>query len=527
MNFRLIIGQLGLLFIVLSIILLLMAGGFFGIERWLGHHVDPQARTALILSGSIGLALGGAAWLFTRSRRTGALSIRMKTPEAFAQVGRRDALLLVGVSWVLGAALAALPYYFWAHFSEAAGVDHPFYQYVNCYFEAMSGFTTTGATVLTDIEAVPRGLLLWRALTQWLGGLGIVVLFVAVLPAIGSSARKMFRAEVSGVTKEGLVPQIRHTARMLWYIYLALTIAQVLLLRVAGMDWFDSICHTMTTLATGGFSTKNASIAAYHSWTIELIIIIFMILGGVNFALYYQAIRGRFKLVLQDSELRLYLTLLTITSLIVAALVFGKPMPMFDGETVAGTAANSLRHAAFDVISLATTTGFATAEYDAWHPLARTLIFLLAFVGGSAGSTAGGVKVIRLLIIFKMLHVEIERAFRPNVIRPIRVGETLISQELCLSTLAFAAGFLLLLTACATALMGFESHKGIDMASAVTGALACMSTIGPALGMLGGTENYGWLSAESKWVLCGAMLVGRLEVFTVLVLLTPRFWRGR
>lgn len=513
MNYRLVFNQLGLLLLVLSVILLLMAGGFFVIEYVLQHKVDGAARAALLISGGIGLIAGVGLWFFTR----------IKEPT----ISRREALLLVGMTWVLGAAFAGLPYFFWANLSRTVPADHPFLSYTNCYFEAMSGLTTAGASVLTEIEAVPRSLLLWRALTQWLGGLGIVVLFVAVLPALGTSARKLFRAETSGITKQGMRPQIRDTARTLWYIYLGLTLAEIILLRLAGMDWYDAICHTFTTLATGGFSTKNASIAAYDSAIIETIIILFMIMGGVNFALYYQAFRGRFGNIAKDPELRLYLSLLAIGAALAAVLMYGKPIATLTGQIDQGTWFNSIRHGIFDVVSLVTTTGYATAEYDDWHGLARTFTYLLVFVGGCAGSTAGGFKVIRLWIVIKTLHAEIERAFRPSVIRPIRVGETTIGEDLRLATLAFGAGFLVVLTVCASALIALESSKGIDMASAVTGVLACMSTTGPGLGMFGGGENYGWLSAPSKWVLCFAMVVGRLEVFTILVLFSPRFWRGR
>ena len=512
MNYRLVINQLGLLQLVLSIIMLLMAAGFFAIELALQHHVDPQARAALMISGGIGLVIGLGIWFFTRS------------PSQI--VGRREAVLLVGMTWALGASFAALPYFFWALLSEEIAADHPFYSFTDCYFEAMSGLTTTGASVLTDIESVPRSLLLWRALTQWLGGLGIVVLFVAVLPALGTSARKMFRAETSGVNKQGLMPQIRDTARLLWIIYVVLTVAQAVALRLAGMDWFDAICHTFATLATGGFSTKNASIAAYNSALIELIIIVFMILGSVNFALYYQASRWRLLKILHDPEVRLFLALLLLMIAVAAMFTYGRPIVLLNGETVPGTLVNSIRHAAFDVVSLVSTTGFATADYDEWHDLARTLVFLLVFVGGCAGSTAGGFKVIRLWIVVKTLHAEIERTFRPSIIRPIRIADTSIGEEVRLATLTFGAAFVLVLVSCATALIWLEAENGIDMATAVTGVLACMSTTGPGLGKLGGAENYGWLSPMSKWVLSFAMLVGRLEVFTILVLFSPRFWRN-
>lgn len=510
MNYRLVLNQLGLLFLVLSGILLAMAFGFQLIEVLLQHELDAASRNALLASGAIGLTFGGGLWVVTRS--------------GGAQLGRREAFLLVGLTWLLGAAFCALPYFFWAHLHQELAAEHPFRSFTDCYFESMSGLTTTGASVLTDVEAIPRSLLLWRALTQWLGGLGIVVLFVAVLPALGTTARKLFRAETTGVTKQGMRPQVRDTARILWYIYLSLTVAQTVALRVAGMDWFDALCHSFTSLATGGFSTKNASIAAYDSVAIDLIIILFMAIGGVNFVLYYQLIRGRVSAVWRDPEFRLYVSLLLMGTVIVAALAYGQPMQSVSGEEIEGTAFQSVRHGMFDVVSMSTTTGFATAEYDLWTTPAKIVIGILMFVGGCAGSTAGGLKVIRLWVILKTLHAELERSFRPSVVRPIRVGDTTINEELRLSTLAFFAAFFLVMVIGSALLMILEPQQ-MDLASAMTGTLACMTTVGPGFGLFGGAENYGWLSPASKWVLIAAMIIGRLEVFTIIVLVTPRFWR--
>lgn len=513
MNYRLVINQLGLLLLTLSTILLGMAAVFFGVESMLRHVVDPTARLSLLISGGIGLGIGGGAWLFTRG---GSQSI-----------SRREAMLLVGLTWVLGAAFAALPFFLWANMSEIAPADHPFRNVADCYFEAMSGLTTTGASVLTDVEAMPRSLLLWRAVLHWLGGLGIVVLFVAVLPALGSSARKLMSAETSGVTKQGMMPQIKDTARLLWYIYLTLTMTQIILLRFAGMDWFDSVCHTFATLATGGFSTKNASIAAYQSPLIELICIAFMVLGGVNFSLYYQAMRGKFKSVYKDPELRLYLAMMLLGTVIIAALNYERPVVLMDGQTLEGTLVNSVRHSAFDVASMMTTTGFSTADHDQWHPAARMLLFVMVLIGGCAGSTSGGIKVIRLWIVLKTLYLQIERAFRPSVVRPIRIGDSTIGEDIMLASLAFISGYFVVLIVCSLALLWIEAGNGIDTETAISGVMACMSTTGPGLGKLGAIENYGWLSSLSKWVLSFAMLVGRLEVFTILVLFSPRFWRSR
>lgn len=518
MNYRFIINQLGLLFIVLSAIMFLMSVGFFGIESWLEHEIDRYARQALLFSGAATLLFGGVSWLATRT--------------GTKQLGRREALLLVGVSWLLGAAFSALPYYFWALLNHSISDDHPFHSFSSCYFEAMSGLTTTGASVLIDIEAMPRSLLLWRAFTQWLGGLGIVVLFVAVLPSLGVGGKRLFRAEATGPAKKGVTPQIRDTARTLWYIYLGMTAVLLVLLRIAGMEWFDAVAHSFTTLPTGGFSTRNASIAAYDSTAIIIILTVFMAAGGINFALYYAILRGRFDAVLKDSELRLYLLLLvTATAIIAVSLsVQLRTFPLIDGRVVDTTTGNVLQYSAFTAVAIQTTTGFGTADYNAWPFLAKAALVALMFIGGSAGSTSSGIKVVRIWIMFKILHREIEHVFRPQVVRPVRVSQDSIDPELKLSTLAYVIGFGLLFAAGAVVIMlleQFNSQVQCTFGTAATASIAMLANIGPGLEQVGPTSNYGWFSATSKWIMSILMVLGRLEIYAIIVLVTPRFWYER
>jgi trk system potassium uptake protein TrkH len=523
MNLRYVLKQLGLLLLVLSMILVGVAAVFFVGQAVLKHGVSRAAMQALFNTGLIGLLVGGGAWLLTR-----------KTPPHF---GRREALLLVAVSWLAGAAFAALPFFLWAHLPGSDAPDeHPFRSFVNCYFEAMSGLTTTGATILAgdpatgwDIEAVPRSLLLWRAFTQWLGGLGIVVLFVAVLPSLGVGGKRLFQVEAPGPAPEGLQPQIRQTARVLLYIYLALTAAEILALWAARMPFFDAVCHTFTTLATGGFSTRNSSTGAFDSAAVDIIVIVFMILAGVNFSLYFALIRRRFGKVLRDPELRTYVVLLTAGSLVIVLSLLGTTVMTTTGETEPASAGPAVRHGIFTTVSIATTTGYCSADYNGWPFLAKAMLITLMFIGGSAGSTAGGIKVIRIWVALKVMLSEIEHVFRPSVIRPVRLGKSIIDDQLKLGTVSYVLGVVLLFALGSVAVMLLERLNpggSCDYTTAASASVASLCTIGPGLGKVGAIENYGWMTPYSKMVLCMLMVLGRLEVFALVVLLSPRFWRG-
>jgi len=507
-NYRFILKQLALLQAVVSPTVL-AATIVSGVELWFGWKDERPALIALCITVLVSASIGGACWLCAR-KSTGYLD-------------RREALFLVAVSWVLGAVLSGMPYYLWSLIAEDS--EHVFRSPIACYFEAMSGLTTTGATVLSDIEALPRSILLWRAFTHWLGGLGIVVLFVAVLPSLGVGGRKLFRVEAPGPTPGGVHPHIRETARVLWYIYAGLTIAQVLALVLAGMGLFDAVCHAFATLATGGFSTKNASAGAYPSDVIRVILIVFMVLAGVNFGLYHQLIRRRWREVVRDPELRMYLLLLGACSALIALWLYARPMTMTDGQQIQSAGAwEAARTATFTTVSIQTTTGFCDADFDLWALPIQLILVLLMFVGGCAGSTSGGIKVIRIWIAFKVMLREIERVFRPYVVRPVRLSGQTIDPELKLATLAYVLGIVVLFIAGAGAILLIE--EGVDFATAATASVASLCTIGPGLAQVGATQNYGWMSGGSLTVLTVLMLIGRLEIFAILVLLSPSFWRS-
>lgn len=518
MNYRLVVGQLGLLFTLLGVIMIATAGLFALAEVFeIRRDTDQTGLLALAATGGVGTILGYLGWLSARN-----------TP---GYIGRREALLLVAGSWLLGAALAATPYLVWAHISPDTP-DHPFRSPVNAYFEAMSGLTTTGATVLPQIETLPSGILLWRALTHWLGGLGIVVLFVAVLPGLGVGGKRIFNVEAPGPSPEGLQPHIRETARWLWYIYLGLSVAMAAALWVATpLDLFDSVCHTFATLATGGFSTKNASVGAYaHTVSVDIIVIPFMVLAGMNFNLFYKLVRGRVKEVLRDTELRLYLALLSLGALLVTLAVWysDNPIVMTTGEHVESTLGASARQAVFTTVSVQSTTGFCTSDFNLWPFLAKAVLVMLMFVGGCAGSTAGGIKVIRVWAACKILLAEVEHVFRPKVVRPVRFGKSAMDPELKLGTLAFVLGIILLFVLGSGSVMLFEQlnpASDCSYTTAATSAIATLCTIGPGLEAVGAVANYGWFSTPSKIVLTLLMVLGRLEIFAIIVLFSHRFWR--
>lgn len=505
--------------IVLSVSILMAAGW----SAWQFTHGDVAERSsmeALLFTVVIGLVLALICWVVSRGG------------DNF--LGRREALLLVALSWLCGAALSALPYWLWSNLrvtgvlSSSNWLDwsHPFSSFTSCYFEAMSGLTTTGATVLSDIERLPHGLLLWRAMTHWLGGLGIVVLFVAVLPTLGVGGKKLFQVEAPGPTSQGVRPRIVETARVLWMIYVGMTVVEILALHLLGLGWFESVCHTFATLGTGGFSTRDASVGAFDSVAIDVTIIVFMVLAGANFGIYYQMIRRRFQSVWQDPELRLYLGIMLVASVIVSASLIGRQITTTTGRVEPASTAQAIRHGVFQVVSIQTTTGYCTADFDQWSFVGKSVLLGLMFIGASAGSTGGGIKVIRCLIAVKVMLAEIQRVFRPNVVRTIRVGRMAIDPEMRLGTLVYLLGIVVLFLIGAILLMVLEPAGSISFATAATASAATLNNIGPGLELVGARENYGWFSAPSKMVMSILMVLGRLEVYAILVLFAPRFWRS-
>ncbi len=516
MNIRFVIRELGLLMVVLCLCMVAVAGS--AAWKWAeGDSNERVAMLALLMSAAVGAVLGLFFWLFgSRSGQD--------------YLGRREALLLVGMSWLLGAAVAGLPFYLWAVLEKAIYIDHPFGEFSACYFEAMSGLTTTGATVLGDIQQVPKGLLLWRSLTHWLGGLGIVVLFVAVLPTLGVGGKKLFAVEATGPKQEGGVrPRIADTARTLWMVYLGLTLAAILALRLTGaMGWFDSICHAFSTVSTGGLSTRDASIGHYDSVAVDIICIVFMLLAGVNFALFYSLARGKFINVFRDTELRVYLVLKVIVAIVVAFNLLGQTINSTGGRVIEEAhAGQAIQYGAFQTVALHTGTGFVTADYDVWPFLSRVMLVGLMFVGGCAGSTAGGIKVIRLWVALKVMGAELEKMFRPNVVRPFKVGNSVLDNETAASAVVYFLTILVMFGIGAFLIGEFEARAGEpDFLTAMSASISTLCNVGPGLHGVGPTQNYGWFSPGSLTVMSLLMALGRLEVFTLLVLFLPRFWKS-
>lgn len=509
MNFRLVFRLLCLVLLVISAAIAVV-GLWAALRAAQGEAPQADAARALLAAAAVGVVLGGIpAWLFRRERQ---------------HLLRREAMLLVVGSWVLGAALAALPYWLWNLLVGPAAADHPFAQPINCYFEAMSGLTTTGSSILNEIESLPRGLLLWRSLTHWLGGLGIVVLFVAVLSSLGISAKKLFTLESSVVDRAGMHPRIKDTARVLWLVYLGLTGVEIAALRLAGLSWFEALCETFGSLATGGFSVRNASIAAYRSPLAETIIIAFMVLGGVNFVLYYQLIRGRWKRVWRDRELRLFLALLLIGGLIVSAYILAMPVRSLDGQTHDPGPTTALRYGFFNAVSMQTDTGFATSDFTAWPQFSRTLILFVALIGGCTGSTTGGIKVFRLFTAAQILLRRMTAFFQPKRLAPVRYNHRPIDKDDQTAIVLMVLMFLLSLAAGALGILLLEPQD-CSIRTGLSAALATLCTAGPGLGEVGPAGNFGFFTAHSKAVMCGLMLIGRLEVIPVLAVCSPRFWR--
>ena len=515
MNLHLVLRQLGSLILVLSATLIAI---FIGVlllgEESIGDSI--KTHDYILETTGISTLIGIVFILIGKQKQTS------------DSMGRREALLLGSSSYLVGGLIAALPFWLWA--KESAGENHPFQSVVNCLFEATSGLTTTGATILADISLLPDPLLFWRALLQWLGGLGIIVLFVAVLPMLGSGGRKLFRVEgASAPGQSGVKPSIKETARVLWILYVCLTGILVLCYGFAGMSWFDAVCHSFSTLATGGFSTHTSSIGSFNSHLIDIIAIIFIVIAATNFGLYFAALQGRIRTIWEDPEFRCYITLLFIGSIIVTVSLMGSGQPLVTTTGVATppTASEAITQSVFTVVSQQTGTGFCVSNFDQWPFIAKAVIVFLMFVGGCSGSTACGVKVIRIWIAIKVLLDQLERAFRPHVVRPLKIGKSSIDDGVKLAAISYVLGLFIIFTLGALALMILESgNPNCDITTAATASLSSVCTVGPGLAKVGALENFNWFSDASKILMCILMTIGRLEIFAVLVLFSPRFWRS-
>jgi len=419
-----------------------------------------------------------------------------------ADLRHRDGFFTVTICWILVSFFGGLPYLLSGSFGG----------FTNAYFEAMSGFTTTGASILTDIEGQSPGILFWRSLTQWLGGMGIVLFSLAVLPMLGTGGMQLFKAEVPEITVDKLRPRIVDTAKALWYIYTALTALCTMLYFLGGMSIFDALCHAFTTMATGGFSTKNTSMAFYDSAYIQLVATVFMFLAGVNYTLFFYAFKGKFGRFRENSEFRFYLGVVVVTTLLVMVDLWGDQyMSLF----------RSFQYGVFQIVSIITTTGYATADYEQWSPFAQLLIVFLMFLGGMIGSTAGGLKQIRVLITIKQFYREMYQLIHPRAVTFLKVDGKNMTKEILGSIWGFLFLFIFIYAVATLSLTAL----GIDMVTSFSTTASAICNVGPALGQAGPVENYAGLPDTAKWILIFCMLVGRLEVYTVIILFVPKFWK--
>lgn len=472
MNFRGVLFLLGRLLLTLAVALLLPA--VLAI-----FHGGEQLREFLIaagLTGVIGLTL---AWIY-------------RQPADFP-FGRREAFLLVTCAWLTASFAGAVPYVL----IKGWGFT------VNALFESASGFTTTGASVLQNLEAEPAPLMLWRSLTQWLGGMGIIVLGIAILPRLAVGGTELLGAEAPGPTTEKLTPRIAQTAKALWGIYVLITGAEVVVLMLLGMGWLEAVNHSLTTMATGGFSTRSASVGAYGG-AIQVAITLFMVLAGVNFALHFRCLRGKPLAAIKDPEFRLYIWILTAATLFLT-------LDLVRAGRGLGTA---LRLASFQATSIVTTTGFATEDFDLWPSFSRALLFTLMFVGGCAGSTSGSIKVVRIMILGKNVLRDLKQMAQPRAVLPVRVGRRTMDANIVSSVMTFVVLFLMIYAA-GGLLLG---AMGYDLVTSFSASATCLGNIGPGFGMVGAAQTFTFFPPAAKILLVALMLVGRLELYTVLVL---------
>ena len=482
LNIRFIFKMLGLMFILeFLFVLVAIAVAFY----YKGDDVYPLSQTAGIM-----LALGMLFYL-----------IGFKANERYA--GRREGMITVALTWAVLSFLGMLPFYLGGYITNPA----------DAYFETMSGYTTTGATILSDIEALPKGILFWRSLLQWQGGVGMIVFTVALMPIFGGGASELFDAESASITHDRFRPRITQVAKRLWGVYVLLTGILVLLLWAGPMDLFDAVCHSFTTLATGGYSTKNASVAYWNSPYVEYMITIFMFIGAINFTLIYFFFKGNFKKLFHDEELRWFFFIA------VGAISIATSWVYFNGfETDFET---SFRKATFQVMTCLTTTGFATADYVPWGPFFWLLALMLMIICGCAGSTTGGLKTGRFVILVKSLLSEFKKQTHPHAVIPVRMDGHAVPVDIVRRVLVFSFVYVFMIAVCCFLL----TLNGVGFEEAIGGCVSCASNSGPALGTIGPVSNYSSLPDFSKWVLSFLMMTGRLEIFTVLSLFLPGFWK--
>jgi trk system potassium uptake protein TrkH len=480
-QFRPVINIIGFLLVLEG--LLMLPGLAFS------FYYDDNDIIPILICG-IGISIiGYLLWFFTKT-------------ENFIEIKKREGYLIVALGWIIMSLFGSLP--FMLHGSIP--------NFIDAFFETASGFTTTGASILTNIEALPHGLLFWRSMTHWIGGMGIIVLSLAILPLLGIGGMQLYVAEVAGPTKDKLHPRVKETAKRLWAIYVLLTLVETVLLMFGGMNFFDSLCHSFGTIATGGFSTKNASVAYYQSAYIDYVIIIFMFLSGTNFSLHYFALHGKIKSYWKDEEFKFYLFFILIV-----VLGIGLYLNFYSSSSFE----ESIRKSAFSVISILSSTGFVTSDYEQWGYFMGMIFLVLLLMGACAGSTSGGIKMVRHYLLLKNSFYELRRLIHPNAIIPVRYNKKSVTQDIISKISAFTLLYFFIFAA-GSIIMAIS---GLELPSAMGAVAACLGNIGPGLGSTGPATTFANVSDFGKVFLSFIMILGRLELFTMLIIFSPAFWR--
>ncbi|NOQ92753.1 MAG: TrkH family potassium uptake protein [Flavobacteriaceae bacterium] len=488
-------------------ILLIFNGGFMLFSAIVSWYYKDGALSGILFAGIITITIGILLQFFTKGFKK--------------QIKKREGYLIVTLGWVTMSLSGAMPYLFTGAIPS----------FTNAFFETMSGYTTTGASILNDIEAMPKSLLFWRSTTHWIGGMGIIVLAIAILPLLGIGGMQLFAAEAPGPSSDKLHPRITDTAKRLWFLYMGLTLAEAILLKAAGMGYFDAINHAMSTLSTGGFSTKNASMAYWNDQPlIQYIIIIFMFIAGTNFVLSYYAVKGKFSKYLHDEEFKWYALAIAGLTIISTLIVYhyaevtkhATDIQLIAHPMIFGELESSFRHSLFQVLSVITTTGFVSADFTIWSPFLTVMFFILMFMGASAGSTAGGVKIVRHIIMIKNGFLEFKRTIHPNAIIPVRYNGKSVARGIVFNIMAFFILYLIIVAVGASVF----AFLGLNFLTAMGASASSLGNVGPAFGELSPVNNYDILPPFGKWWSAFLMLLGRLELFTVIIIFTPYFWRN-
>jgi trk system potassium uptake protein TrkH len=484
-NWKVIFNVIGIILLFVGVIMILPS-------LWCAGQ-DHDYPLSQITSSLITIAIG--------------LVVFLSTKHCSKDISKREGYLIVVFAWVCTTLVSSLPYYFGA--GELS--------LVNSLFESVSGLTTTGATVFNDIEILPDCILLWRSLTQWLGGMGIIVLTVAIFPLLGIGGVELFVAESPGPTSNKIHPRIKETAKRLWLLYVSLTGLLILVLKTEGMSFFDALNHGLTTMATGGFSTKNSSIAHFDSPLIQYTILTFMFIAGMNYTIIYAGLKRKFKRIWRSDEFKAYIFLVFFTIFVISLII---------SQNTDLSAEESFRNAAFQVVSIVTTTGFVSSDYTAWHPSATMIFFCLLFAGACAGSTSGGIKIIRHLVFARNSVLESKRLLHPNALIRMRIDGNLVSPRILTHVLVFLLIYLLIFFV-GTIIMSFIlTDFDQPLLSAAGSVATCLGNVGPSIGDLGPLDNFSDVPESGKMILSFIMLLGRLELFSIMILFTPYFWRS-